>query len=80
MTRYRQTPVPALATLAGDTLSVRFDALHQAIAPGQLVRSSIRAATKCSRRHDPRGALMSDAPDAPEPTAEESSQSCSEPQ
>jgi tRNA-specific 2-thiouridylase len=37
MTRYRQTPVPALAMLAGDSLTVRFDALHQAIAPGQLV-------------------------------------------
>jgi tRNA-uridine 2-sulfurtransferase len=37
MTRYRQTPAPALATLEGETLSVRFDTLHQAIAPGQLV-------------------------------------------
>ena len=38
MTRYRQTPVPAMAALGGDgTLTVRFDALHAAIAPGQLV-------------------------------------------
>jgi tRNA-specific 2-thiouridylase len=38
MTRYRQTPVPARAALGGDgTLTVRFDALHAAIAPGQLV-------------------------------------------
>ncbi len=38
MTRYRQTPEPARATLADDgTLHVRFDALHCSIAPGQLV-------------------------------------------
>ncbi len=37
MTRYRQTPELAHATLDGDTMTVRFDALHQAIAPGQLV-------------------------------------------
>jgi tRNA-specific 2-thiouridylase len=38
MTRYRQTPVPARATLAGDgTLHVRFEELHRSIAPGQLV-------------------------------------------
>jgi tRNA-specific 2-thiouridylase len=38
MTRYRQTPEPARATLAPDgTLHVRFDALHRSIAPGQLV-------------------------------------------
>ncbi len=38
MTRYRQTPVPATATLHGDgSLEVRFDELHAAIAPGQLV-------------------------------------------
>jgi tRNA U34 2-thiouridine synthase MnmA/TrmU len=37
MTRYRQTPVLAHASLDGDALTVRFDALHQAIAPGQLV-------------------------------------------
>jgi tRNA-uridine 2-sulfurtransferase len=37
MTRYRQTPAPARVTRDGDTLAVRFDALHPAIAPGQLV-------------------------------------------
>ncbi|MGA2395155.1 MAG: tRNA 2-thiouridine(34) synthase MnmA [Candidatus Lustribacter sp.] len=37
MTRYRQTPAAALATVDGATLTVRFDALHAAIAPGQLV-------------------------------------------
>lgn len=37
MTRYRQTPAAALATVDGPTLTVRFDALHAAIAPGQLV-------------------------------------------
>jgi tRNA-specific 2-thiouridylase len=37
MTRYRQTPALAYAALDGATLTVRFDALHQAIAPGQLV-------------------------------------------
>jgi tRNA U34 2-thiouridine synthase MnmA/TrmU len=38
MTRYRQTPVPAHATLAGDgTLAVRFEAPHSAVSPGQLV-------------------------------------------
>jgi tRNA-specific 2-thiouridylase len=38
MTRYRQTPVPARATVASDgTLQVRFDDLHASIAPGQLV-------------------------------------------
>jgi tRNA-uridine 2-sulfurtransferase len=37
MTRYRQTPAPARAEFDGAALTVRFDALHQAIAPGQLV-------------------------------------------
>ncbi len=37
MTRYRQTPAAALASVDGATLTVRFDALHHAIAPGQLV-------------------------------------------
>ena len=37
MTRYRQTPAPASAAFDGDVLTVRFDALHPAIAPGQLV-------------------------------------------
>lgn len=37
MTRYRQTPALAHASVAGDTLKVRFDELHAAIAPGQLV-------------------------------------------
>jgi tRNA-specific 2-thiouridylase len=38
MTRYRQTPAPARAALAGDgTLTVRFEAPHSAVAPGQLV-------------------------------------------
>jgi tRNA-specific 2-thiouridylase len=38
MTRYRQAPVPARATLAADgTLDVRFDALHRSVTPGQLV-------------------------------------------
>jgi tRNA U34 2-thiouridine synthase MnmA/TrmU len=37
MTRYRQTPAAARVTRNGDTLNVRFDAVHQAIAPGQLV-------------------------------------------
>jgi tRNA U34 2-thiouridine synthase MnmA/TrmU len=37
MTRYRQTPAAAVATVDGPTLTVRFDALHAAIAPGQLV-------------------------------------------
>ena len=38
MTRYRQTPVSAQATLAADgTLHVRFERPHAAIAPGQLV-------------------------------------------
>jgi tRNA-specific 2-thiouridylase len=37
MTRYRQTPQPARATRDSDTLIVRFDELHHAIAPGQLV-------------------------------------------
>jgi tRNA-specific 2-thiouridylase len=37
MTRYRQTPALAHATLSGDGLTVRFEELHQAIAPGQLV-------------------------------------------
>ncbi len=37
MTRYRQTPQPALATFDGESLIVRFDARHHAISPGQLV-------------------------------------------
>ena len=38
MTRYRQTPAPATATVHDDgTLEVRFEELHPAIAPGQLV-------------------------------------------
>jgi tRNA-specific 2-thiouridylase len=37
MTRYRQTPVPAEAQVDGAALTVRFDAAHAAIAPGQLV-------------------------------------------
>jgi tRNA-specific 2-thiouridylase len=38
MTRYRQTPVPARATLVADgTLHVRFDELHRSVTPGQLV-------------------------------------------
>jgi len=37
MTRYRQTPAAARAWLDGDMLTVRFDARHHAIAPGQLV-------------------------------------------
>jgi tRNA-specific 2-thiouridylase len=38
MTRYRQTPVPARATIAADgTLHLRFDALHRSVTPGQLV-------------------------------------------
>jgi tRNA-specific 2-thiouridylase len=37
MTRYRQTPALARVTRNGDTLNVRFDTLHEAIAPGQLV-------------------------------------------
>ena len=38
MTRYRQAPVSARATVAGDgTLHVQFDELHRSIAPGQLV-------------------------------------------
>jgi tRNA-specific 2-thiouridylase len=37
MTRYRQTPAAASVTLETDTLRVRFDDPHTAIAPGQLV-------------------------------------------
>jgi tRNA-specific 2-thiouridylase len=37
MTRYRQTPAAATVTLGADTLRVRFDDPHAAIAPGQLV-------------------------------------------
>jgi tRNA-specific 2-thiouridylase len=38
MTRYRQTPEPARATLAADgTLHVAFDTLQRAVTPGQLV-------------------------------------------
>jgi tRNA-specific 2-thiouridylase len=38
MTRYRQTPVPARASVAADgTLHLRFDALHRSVTPGQLV-------------------------------------------
>jgi tRNA-specific 2-thiouridylase len=38
MTRYRQVPVPARATVAADgTLHVRFDDLHRSVTPGQLV-------------------------------------------
>jgi tRNA-specific 2-thiouridylase len=36
-TRYRAPAVAARATLAGDTLSLTFDAPHGAVAPGQLV-------------------------------------------
>ena len=37
MTRYRHPPALARVTLRDDTITVRFDAVHQAIAPGQLV-------------------------------------------
>jgi tRNA-specific 2-thiouridylase len=37
MTRYRQTPERAHVTRHGDTLNVRFEVAHHAIAPGQLV-------------------------------------------
>jgi tRNA-specific 2-thiouridylase len=37
MTRYRQTPALATASLGEGALRVRFDDRHQAIAPGQLV-------------------------------------------
>jgi tRNA-specific 2-thiouridylase len=38
MTRYRQSPAPARATLAADgTLHLRFEALHRSVSPGQLV-------------------------------------------
>ena len=43
MTRYRQTPVEATVTVSDDTLRVRFDDSHQAIAPGQLVALFDRA-------------------------------------
>jgi len=48
MTRYRQTPAPARVTQHGDELNVRFDSLHEAIAPGSWSRCSTRPATKCS--------------------------------
>jgi tRNA-specific 2-thiouridylase len=37
MVRYRATPAPASATVAGDSLLLRFDTPQRAIAPGQLV-------------------------------------------
>ncbi len=37
MTRYRQTPVPATASLVDGALHVRFDELHRSVTPGQLV-------------------------------------------
>jgi tRNA-specific 2-thiouridylase len=37
MTRYRQTPAPALATIDGGELRLRFAALHRSVTPGQLV-------------------------------------------
>jgi tRNA-specific 2-thiouridylase len=37
MTRYRQTPVAARATLAGDALHVTFEEPHRSVTPGQLV-------------------------------------------
>ena len=38
MTRYRQAPVPARATVASDgTLHLRFDTPHRSVTPGQLV-------------------------------------------
>jgi tRNA-specific 2-thiouridylase len=38
MTRYRQTPVPARASVAADgTLHLRFETLHRSVTPGQLV-------------------------------------------
>jgi tRNA-specific 2-thiouridylase len=37
MTRYRQNPVPAHASVHDGALTVRFDQTHTAVAPGQLV-------------------------------------------
>jgi tRNA-specific 2-thiouridylase len=37
MVRYRATPVPALATIEGDTLRLEFERPLRAVSPGQLV-------------------------------------------
>lgn len=37
MIRYRSTPVPAVATVSGDTLDLRFEQTVRAVSPGQLV-------------------------------------------
>jgi tRNA-specific 2-thiouridylase len=37
MVRYRATPVPALATLRGDSLELEFERPQRAVSPGQLV-------------------------------------------